>query len=183
MGECKVLNEPLTTTDANVNMEGSTTTPMKAATKGSPMATTIPITGLMNTLESTTPMDPDTGSANVEGLLMMSILGENLGGLGNIQMASPPSSPLQNQGASHTTGGIFHGQALGNVFNFADAKDKVREGPIMGKVFIYTEHVTPTQSHPFMSLKHEVLNHLGPILKKLATHYPVVSGKFGLHNS
>jgi hypothetical protein len=51
----------------------------------------------------------------------------------------------------------------------------------MGKVFIYTEHVVPTQSQPFMSLKHEVLHHLSPILKKLATCYPVISGKFGLN--
>lgn len=64
------------------------------------------------------------------------------------------------------------------MFNFADAEVKIREGPVMGKVFIYTEHVTPAQSRPFMSLKHEVVHHLGPILKKLATRYPVISGKF-----
>jgi hypothetical protein len=96
-------------------------------------------------------------------------------------MTSPHNSPSRNlQGASRTTGGIFRGRALGNVFNFADADVEVQMSPVMGKVFIYTEHVTPTQSRPFMSLKHEVVRYLGPILKKLATRYPVISGKFGL---
>ncbi len=35
-------------------------------------------------------------------------------------MASPPCSPPCLHGASHTTGGILHGRALGNIFNFGD---------------------------------------------------------------
>lgn len=96
-------------------------------------------------------------------------------------MASPSASPLHKlQGASRTTGGIIRGRALGNVFNFADADAdaKNQEGPIIGKVLIYTEHVIPTQVRPFTSIDHQVICHLGPILKKLATRYPDVSGKF-----
>jgi len=39
-------------------------------------------------------------------------------------MASPPTSPSHKlQGALHTTGGVIHGHAYGNVFNLADSHD------------------------------------------------------------
>lgn len=93
-----------------------------------------------------------------------------------IQMKSPSISPLQ--GASRTTGGIFRGRALGNVFNFADADVEDKEGPVMGKVRIYTEHVIPTQVSPFTSVTVKVTRQLGLILKKVATRYRSMSGKF-----
>lgn len=66
-------------------------------------------------------------------------------------MASPSTSPSRNlQGASCITGGILRGRALGNTFNFADTKVKDKEGPIIGKVLIYTKHVIPTQVFPFL---------------------------------
>ena len=97
-------------------------------------------------------------------------------------MASPACSPSHKlQGASQTTGGIFHGRALGNVFNFADANPtEDQAGPIMGKVLIYREHGILSQSTPFMSLKHEVTRHLTPILNKLAIRYPIMSCKFNV---
>ena len=82
------------------------------------------------------------------------------------------------QGASRTTGGILRGRALGNVFNFADATPtEDQDGPMMGKVFIYKDHGVPSQTTPFMFLKHEVTRHLAPILQKLATRYPIMSRK------
>jgi hypothetical protein len=85
------------------------------------------------------------------------------------------------QGASRTTGGILRGRALGNVFNFTDTTpNEDQDGPMMGKVFIYKDHGVPSQTTPFMSLKHEVMRHLPPILHKLATQYPIMSGKFDL---
>ena len=54
------------------------------------------------------------------------------------------------------------------MFNFADADVKDYKGPVMGKVFIYIEHVTLTQVPPFMSLKHKIMYHFSPIFKKLA---------------
>jgi hypothetical protein len=97
----------------------------------------------------------------------------------DVQMHSPPDSPSRNlQGASRITGGILHGRAQGNVFNFADSVSiKDQEGPVMGKVLIYTTHVTPTETSPFMVLKHKVIRHLGPILNRLATRYSIFAGK------
>ena len=94
-------------------------------------------------------------------------------------MFSPSNSPSCDlQGASRTTGGIFRGQVQGNVFNFADSvKIKDQEGPVMGKVLIYTTHITLTETTPFMVLKHEVTQHLGPILNKLAICYSNFAGK------
>jgi hypothetical protein len=42
-----------------------------------------------------------------------------------------------------------------------------QQGKIMGRVHVYTTHGNPDDSNPYMMLKHEVTNHLGPILKKL----------------
>jgi hypothetical protein len=97
----------------------------------------------------------------------------------DIKMASPPCSPSHMlQGASRITGGILRGRALGNIFNFADTTPtEDQDGPMMGKVLIYKDHGVPSQTTPFMSLKHEVTRHLAPILHKLTTRYPILSRK------
>lgn len=94
-------------------------------------------------------------------------------------MASPPHSPPRLQGASRMTGGILRGRALGNVYNFGDRMDvDSQHGKIMGKVHIYTTHGNPDDSNPYMMLKHEVTNRLGPILKKLGNSYSPVKSAF-----
>ena len=102
-------------------------------------------------------------------------------------MASPPGSPSHNlQGTSRTMGGIIRGQALGNVFNHADApkKQQDRRELRMGRIHIYTSHIDPTQNKAHMGFKHEVTPRLKPILKALARSYspvhskPVITYKF-----
>ena len=94
-------------------------------------------------------------------------------------MDSPPDSPSHLQGASRTTGGILHGRALGNVYNLADNTDFDQQpGRIMGKVHIYTNHGNPDDSHPHMSLKHEVTGTLAPVLEKLGTQYSPVKSMY-----
>ncbi len=53
-----------------------------------------------------------------------------------------------------------------------------QQGKMMGKVHIYTTHGNPDDSNPYMMLKHEVTNHLGPILKKLGNSYSPVKSVF-----
>ncbi|KAF8221490.1 hypothetical protein L208DRAFT_1531908 [Tricholoma matsutake] len=95
-------------------------------------------------------------------------------------MVSPPHSPPGRRGESCTTGGILCGHALGNVYNFGDHMDVDDwQGKVVGKVHVYTMHGNPNESKPYMVLKHEVTNHLTPILKKLGNLYsPVKSTLF-----
>ena len=96
-------------------------------------------------------------------------------------MNSPPASPSRFElgGASRVTGGIFRGQAYGNVFNHADAEVMFESEPRMGKIHIYRTHVDPTLTKPDMVLKHKVTSKLKPILKSLARQYsPVCSKSF-----
>ena len=59
----------------------------------------------------------------------------------------------------------MHGRALGNVYNFGDQMDvDSQQGKMMGKVHIYMTHGNLENLNPYMMLKHEVTNHLGPIL-------------------
>ena len=82
-------------------------------------------------------------------------------------------------GASRTTGGTIQGQALGNVFNHADANDITQSmlGPRVGQVHIFTEHADPTTTKPFMVLKHDITPKLGPVLKALRRKYSPVRSK------
>jgi hypothetical protein len=95
-------------------------------------------------------------------------------------MMSPPNSPSHNlQGASRTTGGIFRGRALGNVFNFADAANlEYQDCPVMGKVLVYTSHtINPSDTQSYMLLKHAVTPFLAPILRKLGERFPPLHGE------
>jgi len=90
-------------------------------------------------------------------------------------MASPPCSPPCLHGASHTTGGILCGQVLGNIFNFGDGMNvDDQNSKVVGTIHIYTTHGNPKESKPYMILKHEVTNHIAPILKKLGNSYSPV---------
>lgn len=92
-------------------------------------------------------------------------------------MASPPNSPSGNlQGTSRTTGGIFRGRALGNVFNHADAFDILANDKVdqKGIVQVYASH---TDSRPLMTMKHKMTPTLAPILKALSRHYSPISSK------
>lgn len=94
-------------------------------------------------------------------------------------MASPPHSPPRLHGASRTTGGILRGRALGNVFNFGDGMNVDHQNSkVVGTVHIYTTHGNPKELKPYMTLKHEVTNHIAPILKKLGNSYSPVKSWF-----
>ena len=94
-------------------------------------------------------------------------------------MASPPCSPPCLHGASRTTGGILRGRALGNIFNFGDGMNvDDQNSKVVGTIHIYTTHGNPEESKPYMTLKHEVINHIAPILKKLGNSYSPVKSWF-----
>ena len=90
-------------------------------------------------------------------------------------MQSPPiDASYDLQGASRITGGFARGHAIGNVFNFADAKDVIFEPCIkrtFGKVLLYTSMGDPNTTKPLMSLKHEISSTIGPVLENLAKRY------------
>jgi len=96
-------------------------------------------------------------------------------------MVSPPTSPSQNpQGASQISGGVIHGQALGNVFNLGDASDLQMDLDLMlavlGKVYIYDSgsdvvNLDPTKVKPQWVLKADVSQMIMPILTKLGWKY------------
>lgn len=90
-------------------------------------------------------------------------------------MVSPPSDELQ--GASRMTGGVFRGQALGNVFNYADADDQSLVAPRKGKVHIYQSPKDPMTHKPDMSIMSEVTPTLKPVLKILNRRYSPVSSE------
>ena len=59
-------------------------------------------------------------------------------------MNSPPTSPPCPYGSSRMTGGILHGQALGNVLNVVDFDDVMDVlHPISGKVLVYSSNQDP----------------------------------------
>jgi hypothetical protein len=97
-------------------------------------------------------------------------------------MTSPPASPLRLQGASRTTGGFLRSRALGNVYNLADEMEidgKLEGSQIRqaGKVHVYTSHCHPSDSKPYLSLKHPVTKSLAPVLEKLGIQYSPVKSK------
>jgi len=88
----------------------------------------------------------------------------------DVPMASPPTTPSQLQGASHTTCGVTHGWAYGNVFNFADSYDLGVDlaASVVGKVHLYDLHIDPTCTKPKAAFKLQVMTSLGTVLSKLA---------------
>ena len=81
-----------------------------------------------------------------------------------------PATPIFDlAGASRTSGEMIWGQALGNIFNNADADDITKSmlGSRIGQVQVFTTHADPTTTMPHMALKHEVSPRIGPVLKAL----------------
>ena len=88
-------------------------------------------------------------------------------------MASPP--PISANGASQTTSGILHGQAHGNVFNYADGADPIHIAPHVGKVYVYQSPRVPDPKNSETSIKCEVTPQIKPFLKALAWRFSPVS--------
>jgi hypothetical protein len=87
------------------------------------------------------------------------------------QSPSPNVSPIGQdfQEASHATGGLFRGRALGNVHNWADAKLRnALDGfaKPTGKVLLYTSQ--EKGALPAMMITHETVPQLPPILEKMS---------------
>jgi hypothetical protein len=98
----------------------------------------------------------------------------------DVHMASPSNTPSRDlRGASRTTGGVFQGHAIGNVFNFADADDADIDMivPRTGKVHLYTSIVNPVDVKPSRVLKINVSFSMGPILKSIAAKWSPVESK------
>jgi hypothetical protein len=77
-------------------------------------------------------------------------------------------------------GGILRSRALGNVYNLADEMDIVLDSDQIcpaGKVHVYTTHCDPSDSKPYLLLKHPVTKTLAPVLKKLGVQYSPVKSK------
>jgi hypothetical protein len=53
-----------------------------------------------------------------------------------------------------------------------------KPGKVVDKVHVYTTHGNPEDLKPYMALKHEVTNHLAPILRKLVNSYLPVKSMF-----
>ena len=100
-------------------------------------------------------------------------------------MQSPPSSPTQNlQGASRVTGGFARGCARGNVFNFADAINLSSDPSTIyqkGKILLYTSNGDVSIMKSKVSLKHDVMPTLRPILLSLKKRYTWIYGTFQLY--
>ena len=103
-------------------------------------------------------------------------------------MISPHTSPSKNlQGASRTTGGFSHGQALGNTFNVADTPDYEMDLnltlSIPGKVYIYESStdltdLDPNTVKPQCILKTNISRTIAPVLTKLARKYSPIRSVF-----
>ena len=68
-------------------------------------------------------------------------------------MHSPDDSPKNLQGASRTSGSILLDCTQGNVFNFADVTDVLKQGPShgvapRGRVYVYSSPLNPTSLDP-----------------------------------
>ena len=106
-------------------------------------------------------------------------------------MHSPDNILKQLQGASCTTGGILCGRAHGNVFNFADARDVLDQGPqqgmaLRGCVYIYTSPLNPTtldpeQMKPMATVKVTTSQSIAPMLQQVTHQFSPVRSKYTLN--
>jgi hypothetical protein len=88
-------------------------------------------------------------------------------------------NPPDLQGASRTTGGIFRGRALGNVFNVGDCKDDLESniGSMVGKVKVFMAGEDPSTKKPQMTLKVKVGGDLAPVLDAVAKRFSPVKSE------
>ena len=97
---------------------------------------------------------------------------------GDISMQSPVNTPPKLYGASHTSGGVFRGQAVGNSLNAADFLNSDNNnyiGPVQGQVNIYLSQDDPAQLSPDILTVYSWLPYdyasktpIAPVLEKIA---------------
>ena len=107
------------------------------------------------------PVGANWSTHNPSGVLSTrwSTRGSSPSGIPSLKGLTHKPSGIPNrdylQGSSHTTGGIFRGQALGSAFNFADA-DQMDIDPVnytkTGKVLLYTSR--DQGAYPAMTITH-----------------------------
>ena len=107
-------------------------------------------------------------------------------------MHSPPTSPSK-YGASHTSGGVFWGHAVGNALNAADYSSHNKQdylGPVPGQILLYLSQNDPAGLVPESLAAYAHLLHdyspqtpIAPVLNKIAQKYsPVRSMLSNLSN-
>jgi hypothetical protein len=88
-------------------------------------------------------------SAGIQSTMVSTSAQSPSSAIPSTKVSTRPQSPNRNvspvgsdfQGASHTTGGIFRGRALGNALNLADLKNRMDPDAFSkpnGKVLLYT---------------------------------------------
>ena len=98
-------------------------------------------------------------------------------------MHSPSTSPPK-YGASHTSGGVFWGHAVGNALNAADYSSRNRQdylGPVPGQILLYLSQDDPAGLVPESLTAYAHLPHnyspqtpIAPVLDKIAWKYSSV---------
>ena len=102
----------------------------------------------------------------------------------DILMQSPQNSPPKLHGASRTSGGIFRGQATGNVLNAADFSNPNNNeyiGPVRGQINIYLSQDDPARLSPDSLIAYARVPYdyapktpIAPVLEKVARRYSPV---------
>src|SRR6266567_4511732 len=102
----------------------------------------------------------------------------------DISMQSPTNSPPKLHGASHTSGGLFQGQATGNALNAADFSDSNNNesiGPVHGQINIYLSRDDPARLSPDslttyarFSYDYAPKTPSAPVLERVARRYSPV---------
>ena len=103
-------------------------------------------------------------------------------------MHSPDDSPKNLQGASRTSSGILCGRAQGNVFNFADVTDVLKQGPShgvapRGRVYVYSSPLNPTsldpeRMKPMATVKVTTSQTIAPMLQQVSHRFSPVRSKY-----
>ena len=89
-------------------------------------------------------------------------------------------SPLQ--GASHTSGGVIRGRALGNVLSHADAPEILTENvkSVKGEIRVFTSLVDPTKYKPVFIVKVYPNPSLSQVLKHMKKKYKELKSKLSM---
>ena len=98
-------------------------------------------------------------------------------------MHSPPVSPPK-YGSSRTSGGLFHGHAVGNSLNAVDYSNCDNSdyiGPVPGHILLYLSQddpvsVVPESLTPYACLSYDYSpkTPIAPVLEKIARKYTPV---------
>ena len=98
------------------------------------------------------------------------------------------NSPKNLQGASRTSGGILHGRVQGNIFNLADVKDVLEQGPghgvaLRGRVYVFSSPLNPTTldpevMKPMATIKVVTSKTIVPMLQHVSRRFSPVRSKY-----